>query len=262
MRSTHARRLVHIKLFGAVVSLSVLFTSGPRLCAARGAEVRREALATLNHLYSLSPAARCLAKSARAVLVFPTVVKIDSRVGTQQGYGTLFVHGRTIGYYKLVTASYSVPKGVQKFGYALFLMSDDDLAKLCTSGGSHFDTGPNAEEENQKCKKQMIASTLVNADPGRLITIAPLPVTIVGHASQITHRPAMNDQQEAAPRPNDQALVPTYRGFVPIPNTDVPRALITGTLRKEAYAFAFAERGLIPGLSLAGGTKIMPIHLD
>jgi DcaP outer membrane protein len=31
----------------------------------------------------------------------------------------------------------------------------------------------------------------------------------------------MDDQQEAAPRPNDLTLDPKYRGFVPIPNTPV-----------------------------------------
>jgi hypothetical protein len=53
------------------------------------------------------------------------------------------------------------------------------------------------------------------------VTIAPTAVTIQGRASQIKDRPAMDDQQEAAPRPNDLTLDPKYRGFVPIPNTPV-----------------------------------------
>jgi DcaP outer membrane protein len=53
------------------------------------------------------------------------------------------------------------------------------------------------------------------------VTIAPTAVTIQGRASEIKDRPAMDDQQEAAPRPNDLTLDPKYRGFVPIPNTPI-----------------------------------------
>jgi len=59
------------------------------------------------------------------------------------------------------------------------------------------------------------------ASGDQVVTIAPTAVTIEGHASEIKDRPAMDDQQEAAPRPNDLTLDPKYRGFVPIPNTPV-----------------------------------------
>ncbi|HEX4201172.1 MAG TPA: DcaP family trimeric outer membrane transporter, partial [Chthoniobacterales bacterium] len=55
----------------------------------------------------------------------------------------------------------------------------------------------------------------------RTVTIAPTAVTIEGHASEVTQRPALDNQQEAAPRPNDLTLDPKYRGFVPIPNTPI-----------------------------------------
>jgi len=41
----------------------------------------------------------------------------------------------------------------------------------------------------------------------------------VGHASPVANRSAMNDQQEAASRPKDYTLDPSYRGFIPVPNT-------------------------------------------
>jgi len=94
------------------------------------------------------------------------------------------------------------------------------------------------EQENQKQKqKQQATSTkvapappaegphpappLIDANGNQVVTIAPTAVTIEGHASEVTQRPAINDQQEAAPRPNDLILDPKYRGFVPIPNTPV-----------------------------------------
>jgi hypothetical protein len=43
----------------------------------------------------------------------------------------------------------------------------------------------------------------------------------VSEKSPITYRGAMNDQQEAASRPKDFTLDPTYQGFIPVPNTPV-----------------------------------------
>src|ERR1700746_3608709 len=94
------------------------------------------------------------------------------------------------------------------------------------------------EQENHKQKKQAAASraapppaaavepaagpaSAVAAGGNEVVTIAPTAVTIEGRASEIKDRPAMDDQQEAAPRPNDLTLDPKYRGFVPIPNTPV-----------------------------------------
>src|SRR5688572_23647279 len=41
----------------------------------------------------------------------------------------------------------------------------------------------------------------------------------VAQASQVEKRKAMNDQQEAASRPKDYTLDPSYKGFIPVPNT-------------------------------------------
>src|SRR3954471_10912465 len=61
----------------------------------------------------------------------------------------------------------------------------------------------------------------IDANGNQVVTIAPEAVTIESHASEVTKRDSMNDQQEAAPRPNDLTLDPKYRGFIPIPNTGV-----------------------------------------
>jgi hypothetical protein len=66
-----------------------------------------------------------------------------------------------------------------------------------------------------------IEATAPASASDQTVIIAPTAVTIQGRASEIKDRPAMDDQQEAAPRPNDLTLDPKYRGFVPIPNTPV-----------------------------------------
>ena len=90
------------------------------------------------------------------------------------------------------------------------------------------------EQENHKQKQQAAASRAVPPAPvvategaasapasDQTVTIAPTAVTIEGRASEVRQRPALDNQQEAAPRPNDLTLDPKYRGFVPIPNTPV-----------------------------------------
>jgi hypothetical protein len=93
------------------------------------------------------------------------------------------------------------------------------------------------ERENHKQKQHAAASgaarapapaegTVASPPSGSVggnqtVTIAPTAVTIEGRASEIKDRPALDDQQEAAPRPNDLTLDPKYRGFVPIPNTPI-----------------------------------------
>jgi hypothetical protein len=92
------------------------------------------------------------------------------------------------------------------------------------------------ERENHKHNQQTAASRAAPPAPAegtvasppsgsvggnQTVTIAPTAVTIEGRASEIKDRPALDDQQEAAPRPNDLTLDPKYRGFIPIPNTPI-----------------------------------------
>ena len=44
---------------------------------------------------------------------------------------------------------------------------------------------------------------------------------MIGNQTPVTDRGALNDQQEGAPRRKDYTLDPTYRGFIPVPNTPV-----------------------------------------
>ena len=251
--------LESIRFASLVVSLSVLITSTSGLCAANRVEICREAREALNQLYSISPAARDLGESARAVLIFPRIVKTDFNTRTQHGYGTLFTRGRAIGYYELAAVSYRMPKGVKKFGYAVFFMFEDALDYVRASGGWEIETGQSivVVQEDQERKRQAAASA--NGSVDKTVTITPSTTRIVGQPSQVTRRPAMNDEQEAAPRPNNLTLDPTYHRFVPVPTTDTTRTVCTTRPHKGVYAFAFGQRGLIGGLPLQK-TRITPIY--
>src|SRR5262249_52033958 len=89
-----------------------------------------------------------------------------------------------------------------------------------------------------------VATTEVSASApasDQTVTIAPTAVTIQGRPSQIRDRPALDDQQEPAPRPNDLTLDPKYRGFVPIPNTPVLIKLLRLPFLGRRVAFPFVK---------------------
>ena len=83
------------------------------------------------------------------------------------------------------------------------------------------------EEMKQKIadleKQKAIAAAPVPAAPGTNaaegVTFAPPTKPVIGHASPVESRHSLNDQQEAAQRPNDLTLDPQYQGYIPVPNT-------------------------------------------
>jgi hypothetical protein len=58
-------------------------------------------------------------------------------------------------------------------------------------------------------------------DPAAAAESAPATVTGNGSESPVAERRSFNDQQQAAPRPDDLTLDPKYRGFLAIPHTPV-----------------------------------------
>lgn len=109
---------------------------------ASATELNRDAKAALQKLYAKSPAAKTLGEKATAILVFPAITKGGFIVGGQFGEGALLKGGRATGYYNTVSVSYGLQAGVQKYGYALFFMTDSALEYLNKSDGWELGTGP------------------------------------------------------------------------------------------------------------------------
>jgi lipid-binding SYLF domain-containing protein len=110
--------------------------------AASKAEINRDVNSALEILYAKDPDARTLASQAKAVLVFPSIVKAGFMFGAQYGEGALRERGKTVGYYNTASASYGLQAGVQVFGYALFFMTDSAVQYLSKSGGFELGVGP------------------------------------------------------------------------------------------------------------------------
>ncbi|CAG0964277.1 hypothetical protein ANRL2_01133 [Anaerolineae bacterium] len=117
--------------------------TGPNLAmAASAAEIDRDAQKALEKLYTKSPSAKTMGEKAVGILVFPGIVKGGFIVGGQYGEGALIKDGKTVGYYNTVAASYGLQAGLQKFGYALFFMTDSALKWLDKSDGWEIGVGP------------------------------------------------------------------------------------------------------------------------
>ena len=138
---------------GLVLVLAVVVAtplSAAPVLAASAAEINRDVDAALARLVADVPSARTLAQKAKAVLVFPTIVKAGFMFGAQYGDGALRRQGKTVGYYNTVAASYGLQAGVQSFGYALLFMNDAALAQLNKTGEGR-QLRPRALRDRKRC---------------------------------------------------------------------------------------------------------------
>ena len=110
--------------------------------AASASELNTDGRAALNRLLARSDKAKRYSQDARAILVFPRIVKAGFVVGGQSGEGVLFVRGQPAGYFRITAASVGLQAGGQTFGYALFLMNDRAVNHLRNNDGWALGTGP------------------------------------------------------------------------------------------------------------------------
>lgn len=127
-------------IWGLVLAFSLAL--GSQAHAAKAQEIDRAVDEALAELYHTTPAAVELSKVAKGILVFPSITKAGLVVGGMVGTGALRVDGKTAGYYRIVAGSYGLQAGIQKFGFALFFMTEDALKYLHSSKGWELGVGP------------------------------------------------------------------------------------------------------------------------
>jgi lipid-binding SYLF domain-containing protein len=121
---------------------AVVLSQVPISFAASAEQIDREAKKAIENLYAKSESARAMGEKAVAVLVFPGIVKGGFIVGGQYGEGALIKNGKTVGLYNTIAASYGLQAGLQKFGYALFFLTEDALKWIDKSDGWEIGVGP------------------------------------------------------------------------------------------------------------------------
>jgi lipid-binding SYLF domain-containing protein len=144
----------------AIATIMVTTLSAGLALAASASEIDRNATRALSMLYSTTLGARALGGKAKAILIFPSIVKGGFLVAGQFGDGALRQRGKTVGYYRSVAASYGLQAGVQSFGYVLFFMDEASLQYLKKSEGWELGSGPSLVVLDEGFGKNLSTTTM------------------------------------------------------------------------------------------------------
>ena len=151
---------MRIQAATALLLAAIVVSAAAPVQAADRAKLARSAEESLRSLCAGNTAAKLLNDKARAVLVFPSIVKAGFMFGGQMGDGALLKGGRVAGYYNSVAASYGLQAGLQVFGYALFFMNDAALAYLDKSEGWELGVGPSIVVVDAGIGKSLTSTTI------------------------------------------------------------------------------------------------------
>jgi lipid-binding SYLF domain-containing protein len=143
-------------LSASAVSIGALSS---RAIAASEEDLNQDGARALRNLYKVSPLAQDISKQARAILVFPNIVKAGLIFGGAYGEGIL-MEGSKVDYYNSVTASWGWQIGAQSYGYVVFLMNNEAVKYLHESHGWEIGVGPTVVVVNEGVAKNLSSSTL------------------------------------------------------------------------------------------------------
>lgn len=152
-------KYIHVVLL-VLLFFAVTLAGTHHAVAASGAEISLNAHKALQDLYKTSSGARAIGDKAVSVLVFPGITKGGFIVGGLYGEGALIKQGKTVSYYNTVAASYGLQAGLQKYGYALFFMTDSAEAYLNKSDGWELGVGPNITVIDVGAAKNLSTTTM------------------------------------------------------------------------------------------------------
>jgi lipid-binding SYLF domain-containing protein len=155
--------------------------------AASADEINRKSQDALRNLYRTHPMAEEISRKAKAVLVFPNIIKAGLVIGGSLGDGELLEHGRPVGYYKSVSASWGLQAGAQSYGYAVFLMSKKAVEYLDRSEGWEIGVGPTVVIVNEGVAKNLSTSTLKDDAYAFIFDQQGLMLSVSIEGSKITH---------------------------------------------------------------------------
>jgi lipid-binding SYLF domain-containing protein len=151
--------LSYLVMFLSATIMVAGLTNQNLAVADTAAEIDRKVDSALQKLYASTPVAKELSTIARGILVFPDIIKGGLIIGGQYGKGALRKGGKTIGYYNTVAASYGLQAGVQKFGYALFFITQSALDHLRKSSGWEIGVGPSVVVVDEGIAKSLTTTT-------------------------------------------------------------------------------------------------------
>jgi lipid-binding SYLF domain-containing protein len=158
-----ANYMNHIHINGMLVATAATLALGGfarQASAATAEDLDKDAAQALLALYKTNPTAEVISKKAKAILVFPKVVKAGLVFGGSYGEGVLMRGTKVTAYFNTVSASWGWQAGAETYAYVVFLMSDKAVRYLDTSKGWEFGVGPTVVAVNEGIAKNLSTSTL------------------------------------------------------------------------------------------------------
>ena len=117
------------------VIISVAGISTIAHAAATAKEIDASADAAMDRFYKQVKGADEVVGNAKGLLVMPNVKKAGLIIGGEYGKGALRIEGKTVGYYRVVSASVGFQLGVEAKDMILAFMTDEVLNKFRNSKG-------------------------------------------------------------------------------------------------------------------------------
>jgi len=140
----------------AIVAMSVMHQAS----AATAADLDKDSRQALQTLYKTEPVAETLSRSAKAILVFPNIVKAGLVFSGSYGEGELIEGSKVVDYYNSVTGSWGLQAGAQSYGYVVFLMTDKAIQYVKDTKGWEIGVGPTIVAVDQGVAKNLSSSSL------------------------------------------------------------------------------------------------------
>lgn len=159
MNNMNTRRNL-VKILLATAAAFAIAGSGSQAFAATAEDLQRDAAQALQTLYKTHPGAERFSREAKAVLVFPKIIKAGLVFGGSYGEGVLTRGSQFDGYFNSVSASWGWQAGAETYGYVVFLMNDKALKYLDESKGWELGVGPTVVVMSEGVAKNVSTLTL------------------------------------------------------------------------------------------------------
>jgi len=141
MKNLRQALLLGVFLAASSATMTAGFSTSA-FAASTAEELNTDASQALAALYRTNPVAEQLSRNAKAVLVFPNIVKAGLVFGGSYGEGVLMEGGQASDYYNSVGGSWGLQIGAQSYGYAVFLMTDAAMSYIRETEGWEIGVGP------------------------------------------------------------------------------------------------------------------------
>jgi len=156
MYNIRSNLLAFLLSTAAIVAMSVMNQAN----AATAGDLDKDSRQALQKLYNTEPVAKTLSHTAKAVLVFPNIVKAGLVFGGSYGEGVLMKGSKVADYYNSVSGSWGLQIGAQSYGYAVFLMTDKAVKYIEDTKGWEIGVGPTVVVVDEGVAKNLSTTSL------------------------------------------------------------------------------------------------------